>query len=74
MAVLMGTEAGKARDDLTNGQILHGRPGLGDQLIEAGGGGVRTVLVLDVDGRRPDDGVAVDGRLTRTPLPYFPGS
>ena len=73
MAILVGTETCEARDDLTDGQILHGSPGLGDQLIEAGGGGVRAVLVLDVDGRRPDDGVAVDGRADEDALAIFPG-
>ena len=55
------------------GRFCASSSGLGDQLVEAGGGGVRAVLVLDVDGRRPDDGVAVDGRADEDALAIFPG-
>ena len=73
MVILMRAQTCTARDDLADGKILDRRARLFNQVVQPFGSGVRALAVFNVDGRRADDGVAVDG-LTRTPLPSLPGS
>ena len=62
MVILMRAQTCKARDDLADGKILDRRARLFNQVVQPFGSGVRALAVFTVDGRRADDGVAVDGR------------
>ena len=73
MVILMGPESGKAGDGLPDGQVIHRNARLGDQIIQSGGGCVGAVPVLDVDGRRADDDIAVDGGAYQNALAQFAG-
>ena len=61
MAVLVGPKTRKGGDDLPHGQIFHVEPGLLNELVQARAGGGGGLLVLNINGRRAHQQVAVDG-------------
>src|SRR5699024_1266503 len=65
---LVGPQARKAGDGLPQGQVLDRQPGLGADLLQAGGGGGGGLFVLDVDAGGPHQQVAVDGGGDQDPL------
>ena len=73
MIVLVSTEACEAGDNLADGNIVHIHGGLRQNLVEAALTGCNVFLVIDIDGRRTNQGVAVDGRSYQDSLAVFGG-
>ena len=69
----MCAQSREARDGLPDGKVLDRRARLFNQVVQTLGGGVRALAVFNVDGRRADDGVAVNGRADQNALAELAG-
>ena len=73
VVILMRAQTREARDGLADGEVLDRCARFFDEVVQTLGGGVRTLTVVDVDGRRADNGVAVDRRADQHALAELAG-